>query len=536
MSSSLCLIRQDPARGGLVRAVGSCVAAGLLLRLVPETSAGIARMTAADLPGGFTLMYFMFTAMVAIFVLGANAWTRSSRLSLGLPLPTRHVWAVRTGWLVAVAVLSTAALGIVMGFSFDPETGHLTMNSIIALAAARSTTTVLLLICLYQLPQSERDRIPVDPPYVVFVIGATLFTLVVSTVQITSLTGTLLLFAVATALGTYLYLRIPPTFSVGPTVEESRTPVWAMPDESAAAINEQGWKRPAADENHPSIVIHWTLFKGTKRNLLIWLHLFLIAASATVIILEFFDGTNAFLPLFFLMIYFLPVLQGSAEGMVPFDPLPISRRALWAHAAVPAIAAAILGAGIGLAGFMLNPISFSHVTFSGCCVRIPWEYLELSGDGRVPTITAAWGENYTPKAHPLWKGRTAALYDPFEVGKESSPRFVEYQMRRAAEAVYGLPVPPEFSTSGYESPPNIVGGTERGTFTLDITRGRLSADRNRTAAVALSLLTLLTTVLVSLSLLQFSSSFHRRFFKWASIGIIILVVVAVVPQFSGCCV
>ncbi len=528
MSSTLCLIRQDPARGGLVRAVGSCLAAGLLLRLVPEISAGIADMTAAGLPRGFTPMYFMFTAMVAVLALGANAWTRSSRLSLGLPLPTRQVWAVRTGWLVAVATLSTAALGAVLGFSLGPNEGHPSMNQVIALAAARTTATVLLLICLYQLPQSERDRIPVSPPYVVFVIGATLITLIISTVRITSLPGTLLLLAVAIALGAYLYLRLPPTFSVGPTVEESQTPVWTMPDDSAAEIKEQPWKEPAAGQRRPAIVIHWTLFRGLKRNLLIWLHLFLIAASATVITAEFFDGTNAFLPLFFLMIYFLPVLQGSAEGMTPFDPLPISRRTLWAHSAVPAIAAAILGTGIGLASFFLNPIAFSQVTFSGCCVRVPWEYLELSGDGRVPTITASWGESHTPRTRPLWKGRMMALYDPFEVGTESSPRFIEYQMRRAAEAVYGIPVPPELSDVGYEPPADIVSGAERDSFTLDITRGRPSADRNRTAAVALSLLTLLTTILVSLSLLQFSSLVHRKFFKWASIGIIILVVVAVV--------
>ncbi len=51
--------------------------------------------------------------------------------------------------------------------------------------------------------------------------------------------------------------------------------------------------------------------------------------------LEFLKGTNAFMPLFFIVIYHLPLLQGALESMTPFDPLPISRRLLWAHTGGP---------------------------------------------------------------------------------------------------------------------------------------------------------------------------------------------------------
>jgi hypothetical protein len=528
MNTTLCLIRQDPARGGLLRAVGSCLAAGLLMRLVPDISAEIADLNAADLPGGFNAMYLLFTALVATLILGANAWTRSSRLALGLPISTRQAWAARTSCLAGVALLSVVSLATALGLSIDSENGRLIMSPVVAAAGARAAATALLLVCIYQLPQSEHDRIPISPPYVVYVIGATLFTLVISSVQILSLIGTSILFSCVVALGLYLYLRLPLTFSAGPTVEESQMPVWTMPDESDLTIERPALAEAPPVRRNPAFVIHWTLFRGLKGNVLIWIHLVLIVASATVVTLEFFDGTNAFLPLFFLMIYFLPVLQGSAEGMASFDPLPIPRRVLWAHGAVPAIAAALLGTGIGIASFMFNPIAHSQIVYSDRCVQVPWEYLELSRDGRVPTVTSAWGEDFTPRAHPLWSGRPIALFNPYESGPESSPRFTELQMRRAVEAVYGIPVPTALLDPDYEASANITGGVERGAFTLEATRGRVPADRSRTAAVATLLLTALTTALMVPALLQYGHSLHRKLFKRASIGCVIFLVVLAV--------
>jgi hypothetical protein len=235
-------------------------------------------------------------------------------------------------------------------------------------------------------------------------------------------------------------------------------------------------------------------------------------------------GTNALLPLFFLTIYQLPLLQAALESMAPFDPLPISRRLLWAHSAGPIVISAVVGILVAGLIFVLNPRSFTHIAYSECCVKVPWDYMELSMDGQVPTITTAWGESYTPTAHPLWKGRTVALYDPYEVGKESSQRFAEFQMRRAVEAVYGKPSTSEVSIEG-SGPPIVVEGSDSVDRTVDATRGRMSADRNRTAAIALMLLAVLTTILILVSLLQFGLSVHRKAYKWISVGFIVVVVV-----------
>jgi len=499
------------------------------MRLVPEISENIARLAVDDLPGGFVPMYLLFTALAATFLLSANAWTRSSRLSLGLPLPTRQVWAVRTGSLAAVASMSIVTLAAVMGLSLDLETRSVTMNPVVALAAARAAVTALVLLFLYQLPQSKRDRIPIGPPYVVYVIGATLLTIVFSSAQVTSPVGTFVLLAIAVALGIHLYLRIPLTFSVGPTIEESETPVWSMPDKRDFALPEPiGDDTLVGDERNPTIALHWALFRGLKTNILTWFLLGIVGVSATVATLEFLDGTNALLPLFFLVIYQLPLLQAALESMTPFDSLPISRRILFAHSIGPIIVSATVGVFIALTIFVLNPNAYTQIVYSECCVKVPWDYMELSRDGQVPTITTAWGESHTPTAHTLWKSHAVALYDPYEVGKESSPRFVEYQMRRAANALYDTPIPAELLNTDYESPGNISDGADRGAFALDEARGRMSADRIRTAAVALVFLAALSTLLILFSLLQFGSSVHRKVYKWISIGFIIFVVVIAV--------
>ena len=532
MSSTLCLIRQDPARGVLLRAIITCLAAGLLMRMMPDLGEHIAELAADDLPGGFAPMYLFFTALVATFVLGSNASTRSSRLALGLPLSTRRVWTVRTASLIGVDLVSISVLVAAMGLSVDLANTEVTMNPVIVLAAARAALTVVLMLFVFQLPQSERYSIPTTAPYVVYVIFSGGIILVFSSAAILSIAGTLIILFLTLSVGVWLYLRIPSTFSIGPTIAESQTPVWTLPDETDFLIAEPlGDDTVAVDRRHPVLGLHWVLFRGLKTNPLVWILLIAAGGSAAVVTAEFFKGANAFVPLFFLMIYHLPLLQTALETMTPYDPLPISRRLLWAHSVGPIILSVTLGVAISMTIFALNPEPLAHVRFDSCRIEVPWDYMELTPDGRVPTVTAPWGESFTPRAHSLWRGRTIALYDPFEVGPDNSPRFVELQMRRAVEAVYGLPVPAELSNPDHQPRPDFLDGVERGTFTLDMTRGRVSEDRNRSAAVALFILTLLGTGLMLLALLQFGKSVRRKVFKWAPIGFLLFLGVIVVAVF-----
>jgi hypothetical protein len=526
MRAALSLFRQDPARAALVRAVLSSLAVGFLFRLFPDISEALGTLDARNLPGGFTPMYLVLTGLIVTFVLGGNSWTRSSRLALGLPITARTVWTVRMTSLIAIALLSTASIAIAAGVTIDLSQGIVAFNSVILLAAARAAVTCVLILFLFQLPLSAQGSIPITAAYVVYMVFVSLITLILSAAGVASLVGTLVLLVITVSLGAWLAFRVPPTFSVGPTVEESRSPVWFTPEEEVEPIEAAVWDHRSKESTGRAL--HWVLFRGLKINVLIWFLLAIICASVVVAALEFLKGANAFMPLFFILIYHLPLLQGALESMTPFDSLPISRRVLWAHTVGPMIAMALFGLAIALLIFAANPKPFTQIHYSSCCVQVPWDYWEIGREGQIPTVTATWGESFTPRAHPLWRGTSFALYDPYESGAESSPRFVEYQMRRATQAVYGDPLPKSLSNPGYTSPSNIVGGVERGAFTLDVTRGRISTDRTRTAAVALTILALLIAGIMLPALLQYGPWVHRKIFKRASIGFIIFLVVAVV--------
>jgi hypothetical protein len=525
MTATLSLLRQDPARGALVRAVLTSLAVGFLFRLVPDISEGLAALDAENLPGGFVYLYLVLTGLIVTFVLSGNSWTRSSRLALGLPVRARAVWAARMTSLVAIALLSTAALALATGITIDVDQGTVAFNSVILLTAARAAVACVLILFLFQLPLSAQSSIPITAAYVVYMVFVGVITLVLSSAGVTSLAGTLVLLFITICLGVWLAIRVPPTFSVGPTVEESQSPVWVAPEE-IAPIEAAGWE--GGNGHSTGRTLHWALFRGLKTNVLIWFLLIIVGASVAVATLEFLHGNNAFMPLFFIVIYHLPLLQGALESMTPYDSLPISRRVLWAHTVGPIAASAALGLVIAGLIFTINPKPFTQVHSSGCCVQVPWDYWEIGREGEIPRVTSPWGESFTPRAHPLWRGSDVVLYDPYESGAGSSPRFVEYQMCRAAHAVYGDPLPQELSKANSQSPSNIVGGVERGAFTLDVTRGRISEDRSRTAAVAVTVLALLIAGLMLPALLQFGPWVHRKIFKRAAIGFVILLVVAAV--------
>ena len=119
--------------------------------------------------------------------------------------------------LLAVGLVSVAAFAVTMGLSVDLAARHATMNPVITLAAARAGTTVVLMLFLFQLPQPERDRIPIDAPYVVYLALAGVITLLVSAINVTSIVGTHFFLSVALVLGAWLWFRVPKSFSVGPT-------------------------------------------------------------------------------------------------------------------------------------------------------------------------------------------------------------------------------------------------------------------------------------------------------------------------------
>ncbi len=126
------------------------------------------------------------------------------------------------------------------GITIDLAEGTVAFNSVILLTAARAAVTSVLLLFLFQLPLSEQFRIPITAPYVVYMIFTGVILIVFSAAALPSLAGTLVLLLVTVSLGAWLAIRIPPTFSVGPSVEESLSPVWTTPEE-IEPVDSVGW-------------------------------------------------------------------------------------------------------------------------------------------------------------------------------------------------------------------------------------------------------------------------------------------------------
>lgn len=85
-----------------------------------------------------------------------------------------------------------------------------------------------------------------------------------------------------------------------------------------------------------------------------------------------------------------------------------------------------------------------------------------------------------------------------------------------------------FSKPAPESSAGIDAGVTLENSAVDPYRGRISADRSRTAVIVLMVLSVLITAVMLPALFQYGSWVHRKLFKRASIAFLILLVTAVV--------
>jgi len=141
------------------------------------------------------------------------------------------------------------------------------------------------------------------------------------------------------------------------------------------------------------------------------------------------------------------------NGLVWLAHLPISARKLFWLVWAPSTAAILLALTLDFAvGGLVRPreaaVTLRHgpswgrqssVDESGTPnVRVPAGFWRWARAGSVPGIEAPWGERARPETSERWG---LALYSPYSVGRENSQRFLEWQLLRATQAVYGEPIP-----------------------------------------------------------------------------------------------
>jgi hypothetical protein len=149
-------------------------------------------------------------------------------------------------------------------------------------------------------------------------------------------------------------------------------------------------------------------------------------------------------------------LAGPLAQVHVIDPLPVSRKRVFAFVTLPLLALFAAGYGAGRVGrtalYEPGPLVEFRGGFARACprhvrdiatVRVPLEYCRIAWDGRPPDHASPWGESHPARDVSLFRNSRAVLYSPFSTPPGSSPEFAALQIGRAVEAVYGESIPVE---------------------------------------------------------------------------------------------
>jgi hypothetical protein len=144
-----------------------------------------------------------------------------------------------------------------------------------------------------------------------------------------------------------------------------------------------------------------------------------------------FDRSFSLLP--FSSFIFFPAFKPNRFVL----PLPISRRLILLAALAPVIAAYFAGAALSIEPERI--VDFTRQSGSPPGLLVPNWALRSFPISDVPPIVAPWGESSQPRVQTIAAtfGGSEYLYNPYWVGPDNSPRFVEWQFGRATAAIYG---------------------------------------------------------------------------------------------------
>ncbi len=139
--------------------------------------------------------------------------------------------------------------------------------------------------------------------------------------------------------------------------------------------------------------------------------------------------------------------------------LPVSRRRVFAYAALPSMLCLFAGTMISSRlverSKMVEFWSLVDVGHDGDesghgfhQVRVPKDLLRLT-DHAVPLVRSPTGETHRPRRQQVLFGVGLGAYNPYEVGPESSRAFLAFQLSRAMTDAYGVDVSADEVESRY---------------------------------------------------------------------------------------
>jgi len=163
----------------------------------------------------------------------------------------------------------------------------------------------------------------------------------------------------------------------------------------------------------------------------------------------------------YILFAFVPALLAQVHLL---DPLPVSRRHLFASAVFPGLLLLSLGYGLGIAAQEMRPSVpaveyqtarsrlYPEVRTERPVLRVPMVACRITWMENVPVLTSPWGEEHPAWSQPILKEGRLRFYSPYGTSEAASPRFVALQISRAIAAVYGASIPPEEIRRRYLEP------------------------------------------------------------------------------------
>jgi hypothetical protein len=444
---TLAMIRRDAALRGwpfwlLVLGVNSGVVMGILY-------AGARRGGEPISAPAFLLAAWLG---VAIYLVAGPVRTRCSSLHLTLPLSSRRLWFVHAG-AVSIGGLGIALAGVVTMLGQARLLGGVLAPGLdVPGLVAHLGAGVVLAVLLLQSPRPGLIRIPFTRGYALWA-AAVLAAVPALTVVLNGMGAPWVLLTALLAAGVgYRASRvIPGSLSLIPLEG-------AVPRDGGARGETAGAQRPPAEaaagesalEARPGRwILASALLRGVSAGPKEWMGIpfTLLFAALMGGGLAMMERNLEGLRFFYLpfMSYMLFSLVGPRLGRLhTLDPLPVSRRVLFAVLVLPYFALLCVGYAVGSLGAARVAARSDQVEYretgSGYRVRVPRSICEIAWDGRVPAIVSPEGESRVPSPVPLWRGSRAVLYSPYDTPPGSSVDFVAFQLSRALGVVFGVSV------------------------------------------------------------------------------------------------
>jgi len=473
---TLELVRRDATVRMLPKwlLVGALAASALegvrtLQRLKSGPAAG---QTEADL----LFLIFLLWVPLACYLMFGKTNQRCGRFDLTLPLTAKRLWLTH---LIAVISSGIAMLAIAAGVVSlrDKLVASIPGNipvpdSGVGPLVAPFLSGLILASVVLQAPAPTLHRIRASRWSMAYSAATAIGLLaLVVTLSLLPLALTLVPLIAALVLGWRTLRSLPEGFTLVPRgPEEPRLRIDSPQGDGAAEVGpSRDWPSVRSDRRR-GLAREWFLLRimfGLFLRGIAPGQLLKIPANVISAPILFFWGIvlsgilfgDEDIWFFFLLITVYMLLAFLAAPMAQLhllDPLPLSRRRLFAMLALSGLLTMWAGYGAGRLWMIEKREPSSAVEFTtersrlvpplpteSGMIRVPIEYLEIAWSGHPPETRSPWGESHAPWSVPLFRGSRAVLYSPFSTPDESSPGFVALQLGRAIETVYGVSVPPE---------------------------------------------------------------------------------------------